>query len=300
MTGATIAKIERSFQDAGVFGCLHATDLHDRSREVSFQADEQVVLASVFKLPLAVAFARMVDAGEIDPLATTTFDPAQRTPGSTGIAAMTDPVTLSWRDAVRSMMTVSDNAAADALFDLVGASRISAMLADIGLTATRVVGGTRDLYASLVDDFGSASLDEAIRHVQNAATLSELSTFDAGRAANNVGTCLDMTKLLEAVWQDRAASSEQCAFLRSVMAQQVWTQRLAAAFPFDDVVVSGKTGTFVALRHECGVVEYPNGEAYAIAVFTLSTRGRLILPSADASIAHAAKLAVAALRHPAR
>lgn len=292
----TVRRIERCFEDAGVFGHVHAVALHDARREIDVFPDDLVVLASVYKLALAVAYARMVDAGRLDPAERTTLDPARRTPGATGISAMSDPVTVSWRDAVRSMMTVSDNAAADALLDVVGVDHIRATLADLGLESTRIVGGTRDLHTSLVDSFGTTSLGDAIRRLRNVPSLDELPAFDPANPANNVGTCRDFTRLLRSIWLDRAASAEQCAFIRSVMAQQVWTQRLAAAFPFDDVVVSGKTGTFVALRHEAGVVEYPNGEVYAVAVFTRSTRARLILPGADAAITQSAKLAVAALR----
>lgn len=292
----TVAKIERCFGDAGLLGSLHAVALHDPRREIDVLADEKVVLASVAKLPLAVAFARMVDAGELDPLEQITLDPATRTPGATGIASMSDAATLSWRDAVRSMLVVSDNAVADVLIDVVGVERLGSMLADLGLVATRIIGGMRDLYTSLGADFGTTSFAEAIVQVQGAGSPSDLATFDPANPRMNVGTCRDLVRLLSAIWYDRAASAEQCAFIRSIMADQVWTQRLAAAFPFDDVVVSGKTGTFVTLRHEAGVIEYPNGESYAIAVLTRSTRARLTLPGADTAIAHAAKLAVAALR----
>ncbi|NEE01821.1 serine hydrolase [Phytoactinopolyspora halotolerans] len=289
-------KIQQCFDDAGVFGHLHAVALHDRHREIGVLPDEPVVLASVFKLPLMIAFAQMVDAGELDPTELTTLTPDVRSPGPTGFAAMADPVTVSWRDIARSMMTVSDNTAADALLSVVGLERVRTALAGLGARSTRVVGGIRDLYDALQKDFGSTSLADAIRHLQTVTSPAEFAGFDPANPHNNVGTCRDMLLLLEAVWQDRAASAEQCAFIRGVMAQQVWTQRLSAGFPFDDVVVSGKTGTFVALRHEAGVVEYPNGESYAVAVFTLSTRVRLVLPAADAAIAQAARLAVAALR----
>ncbi|WP_166355299.1 serine hydrolase [Phytoactinopolyspora limicola] len=292
----TEQRILRCFDDAGVFGHVHAVALHDRHREIGVRADEPVVLASVFKLPLALAYARMVDSGELSATDAVELVPGIRTPGATGVAAMADPVTMSWRDAVRSMMTVSDNAAADAILDVVGVDRVAATLRDLGLTSTRVPGGTRDLYATLVEEFGCTSVNEAITQLQAVTSLAELAAFDAADPRNNVSTCREMTRLLSAIWTDRAASAQQCAFIRSVMSQQVWTQRLAAAFPFDDVVVSGKTGTFVALRHEVGVVEYPNGESYAVAVLTMSARARLILPAADDAIAQAARLAVASLR----
>ncbi|MFD2082734.1 beta-lactamase class A [Actinopolymorpha cephalotaxi] len=288
--------IQQCFEDAGVWGWLHAVDLHDEDREVGFFPDEQVALASVFKLPLLAAYARMVDAGEIDPVATVTLDPSRRTPGSTGFAAMADPITVSWRDLARSMITVSDNAAADELLDAVGLDRVRALLDDLGLRRTRITGGSRDLFDAVLRESGQPTLAEGIAWLRDSGTMDQTAVLDPENPHSSVGTCRDMTRLLMAIWRDRAASPDQCVYMRTVLTQQIWTQRLAAAFPFDDVVVAGKTGTFIALRHEVGVVEYPNGETYAVAVFTRSPRTRLILPAADAAIAQAAKIAVASLR----
>jgi beta-lactamase class A len=288
--------IQHCFDDAGVWGWLHAIDLRDSGREIGLHPDEPVALASVFKLPVLVAYARMVDAGEIDPTGAVTLEPARRTAGPTGFAAMADPVTVSWRDLARSMIAVSDNAAADALLSAVGLGRLEATIEDLGLVGTRITGGVTDLYDAVRRESARPTLAEAITWLRDSGAVAWAAVLDPAKPKSTVGTCHDMTRLLAAIWRDRAASPEQCAYMRSVLAQQVWTHRLAAAFPFADVVVAGKTGTFIALRHEVGVVEYPNGEAYAVAVFTRSPRARSILPAADAAIAQAAKIAVASLR----
>ncbi|WP_143261680.1 serine hydrolase, partial [Allokutzneria sp. NRRL B-24872] len=93
-----------------------------------------------------------------------------------------------------------------------------------------------------------------------------------------------------------AASPESCAAMRRLLALQVWPHRLASGFPFDDVRVAGKTGTLPTLRNEVGVVEYPDGGRYAVAVFTASVRTSLTLPAADAVIGTTARLAVDHLR----
>lgn len=59
----------------------------------------------------------------------------------------------------------------------------------------------------------------------------------------------------------------------------------------DDVVVSGKTRTLPTIRNEVGVVEYPDGGRYAVAVFTRSLLPIAVLPQADAVIGTAARLA---------
>jgi beta-lactamase class A len=296
MTRRAGQDIERTFDEAGLFGCLHAVNLHDPTREVAVRADEPIALASVVKLPVLVGYAHLVDAGELDPAERVELDPQERTPGPTGVAAMTDPVVLAWRDLARSMMAVSDNAAADALLDRIGLARVQTAMDGLGLDATRVAGGLRDLFASVVADSGVSTLAEAVDRLRDPVRLAELTALDPANPAASVSTGRDLTRLLAAIWHGQATSPGQAEFIRTVMAQQVWTQRLAAAFPFDDVVVAGKTGSFASLRHEVGVVEYPNGETYAIAVLTQSDRPRWILPGAEAAIAQAAKLAVAALR----
>jgi beta-lactamase class A len=71
---------------------------------------------------------------------------------------------------------------------------------------------------------------------------------------------------------------------------------LASGFPHDGIRVAGKTGTFGALRHEVGVVTLPAGDAYAVAIFTLTARVDSRQPRADAAIGLAAQYAVNELR----
>jgi beta-lactamase class A len=83
--------------------------------------------------------------------------------------------------------------------------------------------------------------------------------------------------------------------VRKIMGEQIWPHRLASGFP-SRVRVSGKTGTLWGIRNEAGVVEYPDGGRYAVAVF-LRTHdlGERNAP-ADAAIGRAARAAVDRLR----
>ena len=129
--------VRRRFADAGVRGRLHAVGLHGRrAREVAVEPDEPVVMASVYKLPLLVAFCRLVDAGEIDPGEPVTVPVAGRTPGPTGLSVLRDPVTMSWRDLMAMTITLSDNTAADVVLARVGLDRLHATLQTFGLSGT--------------------------------------------------------------------------------------------------------------------------------------------------------------------
>ncbi|MFC0042437.1 serine hydrolase [Actinomadura rayongensis] len=290
--------VEDAFRAAGVTGWLHAEDV-DTGRRVGVRADEPVVLASVFKVPLLVAFFRRAAAGLLDPAERVTLRPGDRAEGPTGTSILLDDVTLSLRDLAALMITVSDNAAADVLYDRVGgADAVNADLAALGLTATRITGNGRELFAGMLADAGAADFGELW------ARLDEPGLPERIRALNPVltsrSTPREMAALLGLVWRDEAAPPAACAQMRRMFGLQVWPHRLSAGFPFDDVRVGGKTGTLPTIRNEIGVVEYPDGGRYAVAVFTRAARPVAALPQADAVIGAAARLAVEALRRPRR
>ncbi|PSL58148.1 beta-lactamase class A [Saccharothrix carnea] len=277
----TAARVRAAFTDAGVTGRLHAVDLDQPDREVSVGADDPVVLASVFKVPLVVSLhhsthdlTRRITLGQ------------DRSTGPTGVGGMLDPVTMSLRDLAYLAITVSDNAAADALMDLVGTDDVNRTLRDLHLTRTVVVHRARDFMRTMAEDAAPAELPAALT---DPVVLSRLRALNPDHT--NRGTARDLTTVLRHIWQH-----DDCAPIRHTMARQVWPHRLASGFPFDDVRVAGKTGTLPTIRNEVGVVEYPDGGRYAVAVFTRSASTAFTLPQADAVIGTAARLAVEHLR----
>jgi beta-lactamase class A len=287
-------EIRRAFADAGVEGAMHAVPLGGVSREVGVDADTPVVMASVYKLPLLVAFCRRVDAGEIDPREPVTVVPGTRTAGPTGLSVLRDPVTMSWRDLACSMIAVSDNAAADVLLERVGLATVHDTLADLGVVETRVYGSTADVHRSLVADTAAADTAAAFRLLTSNDAAVQVSAYDP--ALGSATTARDMTRLLAAIWADRAASPEQCRFAREVLGVQVWPHRLRSGFPYSGVSVAGKTGTLGAVRNEVGVVAFDGEHPVAVAVFTRAARADAVLPRADSVIGQVARLAVTDLR----
>lgn len=288
------ARIRAVFDDAGARGWLHATPLDRPDESVEVDADVVVPLASVYKLPLLAGFCRLVDQGELDPREQLTLLPEARTPGPTGLSILADPVTMSLRDLAVSMMTVSDNAAADALLDKVGLDRLAILLRDFGLDHTRVRRGSAGNLRDLQRRTGASDPDAAFAVLADNDQTDPTGVYEAANAS--AGTARDLTRLLRLLWTGQLLSEDQTRFVTTTMEQQVFAHRLAAGFPYDGVRVAGKTGTFGALRHEVGVVTLPGGDAYAIAVFTLSARGDRRLPRVDAAIGEAARIAVDLLR----
>lgn len=86
------------------------------------------------------------------------------------------------------------------------------------------------------------------------------------------------------MWLDEISVPAATAELRRLMAQQVFTFRMSADLRTDTVRVSGKTASFLHLRHEIGVVEARSGDRVVIA------------PDIDLAIGAAARTAFEALR----
>jgi beta-lactamase class A len=287
-------RLAAGFRDAGVAGWLHAIDL-DGEREVGLEPDAPVVAASVFKVPVLVELYRRIAAGRMDASEAVAVPPGGRTPGSTGLSVMRDPITVSVRDLALLMMTVSDTTAADVLCDLLGVDAVNRTLDELGFPGTRLEGCGRDLHAAIAQDAGVAEDDpELLTLLRDPGVLSRLRVLDPRRTTRT--TPRESTRLLSLIWRDEVADPAACSEMRRLLGLQVWPHRLASGFPFDDVRVSGKTGTLLTVRNEIGVVEYPDGGRYAVAVYTRSAGTAFLQPRADASIGAAARLAIDHLR----
>lgn len=289
-------RIRAVFADAGCTGWLHARRCDDSPTEISVDGRERVVMASVYKLPLFLTFCRHIDTGRIDPTARLTVTPAECTPGPTGIAVMQDPITLSRRDLATSMMTASDNAAADVLLGEIGLPAIHALLAELSLTETHLIGGTSDLHRTLVRDTDTHTTAEAFAALADNDEAWSVAAYDP--SYTSATTPEEMTRLLTALWTGKVLSPSQTHTAQSVMRNQIWPHRVASAFPHPTVSVAAKTGTIGIIRNEVAVIEFPHETPIAVAIFTRAARADPTLPAVDAAIAEAARIAVTDLRRP--
>ncbi len=293
MTTQAVDEFAPAFEGASA-GYVHAVDLRS-GVEIGHGADEPVVLASVFKVPVLVELFRQADQGRLQFTEQVTVPVAGRTEGPFGLSVMRDPATMSWRDLAWLMMSLSDNEATDVICDRIGIDSVNDALRDLGLFQTVLVGNCRDLFQSVSVDLGlPADTDLDAIDVTDPAVADRLRLVDP--LSTSRSTPRELTALLGLIWADQAASADSCAAMRRILGQQVWPHRLAAGFPEDDVSTSGKTGTLPLWRNEAGVVEYPDGGRYAVAVFLRSRRHTQKDPAADSAIARSARVAVDALR----
>jgi beta-lactamase class A len=283
------------FRAADAHGYLHARRVGDVNAEVGLDADTPVVTASVFKVPVMLEVARQIAAGQLSGTERVHVPASRRTAGPTGLSVMLDDVEVSLRDLAFMMMSVSDNTATDVVMGRVGVDRIAATLAGLGLHETVVAQDCKQLLAELAVDLGIdiTAEEEIVFADLDPAKVAAARALNARHT--NRTTPREMTKLLSLIWRDQAGAPEACAEVRRIMALQVWPHRLSSGFP-DRVTVAAKTGTLPGIRNEAGVVTYPDGGRYAVAVFTVADSLAAQQPAIDASIGQAARLAVDALR----
>lgn len=274
---------------------VHARDLTSGAT-CGHDAEQSVVAASVFKLPVLLEVALQVHAGELDARAPITI-PAdhRRTAGGTGLSTMLDDVTLSLRDVVLSMMSVSDNRATDLVMDLVGVDRVNATLSRLGLPGTSVTLDCEALWNQLAEDVGAGDdADLAQPSPEVAERLARSRPLNP--ATTNRTTPAETTELLRAIWQADGIPQEAAAEVRRILGLQVWGHRLTTGFPDARVKLFAKTGTLGFVRNEVGVVEHPDGGRYAVAVFLQLDRADARQPDADRAIGTIGRAAVEELR----
>ncbi|MEU6282759.1 serine hydrolase [Streptomyces sp. NPDC047028] len=287
------AALQATFDEAGVEGFLHARDI-DTGREVAFRADDPVIVASIRKIPIALAYARQAAAGQLDRAARHTITAANREGGGIGTDSCLHDVTMSTRDLAFFMLSMSDNAATDKLMELLGADRVRAVATELGCPRLPV-GRYRDLWDPVWEELGIDPEGDIDAQLEKAGEeqIRGLAMLDPARSPSS--TPREITSLLAATWCDRAGPAEACAEVRELMGRQLSTHRLVAGFDAD-VKVAAKNGALWGVLNEAGVAEYPDGGRYAVAVFLRLPELTGRNPAADAAIGRAARTAVDHLR----
>ncbi|MFI1364839.1 serine hydrolase [Streptomyces griseochromogenes] len=286
--------IARDWAALGVRGSFLARDI-DSGEQLGFDVGEPLPLASVAKVPLALAVLDRIAAGDLDPARPVTLDPATSSVGPTGLAAFRHPATVAVGDLLLLMLSVSDNAAADALFELVPPADVDARLRAWGCEGIRIRHRMNHMYECAAGAAGndfSLALELAVR--DERAGRHTIETLDPYRA--NLGSAAALVDLLQRVWRDEVSYPRATAEVRRLMGLQVFTQRLAGELRADSLRWSGKTGTFLHLRHEIGVVEADSGDRVAMAALTRADRRAGLAPDIDFAIANSARRAFEALR----
>jgi len=136
------------------------------------------------------------------------------------------------------MVTVSDNAAANILYDLVGRDKVNAMLRGLGLSKTMLRRKMMDIAA-------------------------------ARRGEENVATPQEMVRLLETIYIGKILNKEStAAFIKQLSTLK--PGYIPCSLPAN-VQVANKPGELEAVRNDSGIV-YAQNRPFAISVMTAYDR----------------------------
>lgn len=276
--------------EAGLSGSFLVRDLSSGA-EIGIDPDVEFPVASLVKVPLAVAVLERVQEGRIEGAAMVDVEPGRVTSaGPMGVSRFRHPARISVEDLLYLSTAVSDNAAADALFALVSPAEVNQAVLDAGVAGITVRHLLRDLVETPAERFEPADVHLAHSLAIGSRTSGgghAVPQLDVSRA--NSGTARAYVDLLEALWVPTRIPAGVAARTRSLMSENVIRHRLAPDFSSDASTWSSKTGTLLNLRHEAGVVEHDDGGVFAVAALTESTVPAATQPAAEARMARVAR-----------
>ncbi|MEU7039485.1 serine hydrolase [Streptomyces varsoviensis] len=289
-TEALLRDLRRELHDGGLRGCLLVRDLHT-GEELGIDPDTPLPSASLVKVPLALATLERVRRGELDGATTIDVQPGRiTTPGPAGLSRFRHPARIAIDDLLYLSTCVSDGTAADALFDLTPPAEVTELLHGLGLRGITVRHTMRELAETPVERFDADQVHLAHALAIDAGTSGRghrVPQLDTTRA--NTGSARAHVELLQALWTPSKIHPEVAARVRGLMAHNLIRHRLTPDFSSDATTWSSKTGTLLNLRHEMGVVEHADGQAFAIAVLTESLVPAGAQPGADALMSQVAR-----------
>ncbi|WP_229068641.1 serine hydrolase [Actinoplanes sp. DH11] len=289
-TDRFLRDLRQRLGDAGLSGSFLVRDL-TTGAEIGIEPDIEYPVASLVKIPLAVAVLNQIEHGRIDGATMLDVEPGRvSTPGPTGLTRFRHPARIAVDDLLYLSTAISDNAAADALFGLVGPGEVDRCLRDAGISGIAVRHLLRDLVETPVERFEPR--DAHLAHSlaigsRGAARGHAVTQLDVARA--NTGTARAFVDLLQALWSPSSIAPGVAARTRGLMAGNLIGHRLAPDFSSDASRWSSKTGTLLNLRHEVGVVEHDDGGVFAVAALTESSVPAVVQPAAEAMMAQAAR-----------
>ncbi|WP_181764880.1 serine hydrolase [Streptomyces albidus (ex Kaewkla and Franco 2022)] len=289
-TAALLRDMHRKLQDGGLHGLLLVRDLHT-GEELGIEPDTQLPSASLVKIPLALATAERIRRGELNGSTMLEVQPGRiTTPGPAGLSRFRHPTRIAIDDLLYLSTCVSDGTAADALFGLTPPAQIAGMLQEFGIRGISVRHSMHELSDTPAERFDAAEAHLAQALAIDAGTSGRghrVPQLDTTRA--NSGSARAFVELLHTLWTPSAIHPEVAERVRGLMADNLIRHRLTPDFSSDATTWSSKTGTLLNLRHEIGVVEHADGQAFAIAVLTESLVPASNQPGADALMAEVAR-----------
>ncbi|MCM3764268.1 serine hydrolase [Neobacillus niacini] len=197
---------------------------------IYFNSDEVFPSASVIKVPILLAGLRQAEEGlvNLDKLTVIT----ERVGGSGVLQSLSSLASLTIKDLLTLMITVSDNVATNMVIDLLGIESINQEIERLGLKSTNLK-----------------------RKMMDFAAIQ--------RGFDNVTCPSDMVKCLKAINEGAFLSGESKKVALTIMHAQQFLDKLPAMMDSERVFIANKTGGLPNVEHDCAIFKYKGETAYA-------------------------------------
>lgn len=273
------AEITRVAQQAeGVVG-VAAWRLDATGPRVLVNAGQPFPMASTFKVAVAGTILSQVDRGQLKLDQLVPVDPNMMVESEGLAATFRHPgVSVSVKNLLELMLTVSDNTATDTLVKLAGGPAVvTQWVRSQGIDGLRI---DRDT-AGLIRDFyhlppGPSFPDSLAAGLKANPKLEDLSdkadpAFD--KDPKDTSTPLAMAELLQRIYTGKALSSPSTQLLGEIMERNTTGKaRIRGRLP-QGTVVAEKTGTIGGSLNNVGIVTLPGkGGKLIVAIFIKESR----------------------------
>jgi beta-lactamase class A len=241
-----------------------ALDL-DTGRAMSVREAERFPMGSVYKLPIAITVLHAIDTGALSFDQQVTIQPSDFAPGYSPIRdkANGKPVTMTVEAIVATMVSDSDNTAADVLQPLVGGgAKITAAIRSLGVEDVRV--------------------DRTETQIAADIRAHGVAAYNAD--ARDTATPNGMLVLLRQIQhREDGLTPASHDLLLKWMTESSNPQRIRNGLP-PGAILAHKTGTMPGVMNDVGIITSPDGHHHiALVVFTKNARSK----QDDAAIAKA-------------
>jgi beta-lactamase class A len=270
-------KIEKLSQ--GLVGRIGVAAQEIGSKEsITINGDESFVMASTYKVAIAVTLLDLVDKGKLQ--LTDLIDMPQETmvagDGAISVNFVHPGIKLSIANLIEPMITLSDNTATDACLKLAGGPEaVTKMMQSIGIIDLRVDRYTseilRDFYGLPDKAYASVLIEAISKDPTLAARQPDRNLTFEKEDPRDHSTPNAMLQLLLAIDSGKALSEKSREFLLATMSRtRTGGARLKGLLP-KGTPVAHKTGTVGGVANDVGFITLPDGRRFAIAVFTNSS-----------------------------
>jgi len=244
---------------------------------ITVNGDETFVMASTYKVAIAVTVLGLVDKGQLKLTDLIDLPPEMMVAGNNAIAEsyIHPGIQLSVANLIEVMITESDNTATDVSLKLAGGPEaVTKKLRSIGIREQRADRYTseilRDFYG-LQDKASPSVVTEAIAKDPTLLLKMTQPNMEFEKDPRDQSTPKAMLELLLAIDSGKALSEKSRAFLLATMSRTyTGKERLRGLLP-RGTPVAHKTGTIGGVANDVGFITLPDGRRFAIAVYTKSS-----------------------------